>query len=591
MKNLKKVFKKLPKKAMAIFLVMAMTLQYFAPYLEVWAASTDSVSISFRDNYNTEQGYVEYTLDDGANWTKVEENVSGRGITTSGNNFKIRIVAKSGYQVDFAGIVLSLDGTAYSLNNNSNGVAGAITGSNGYQVDSYVKQVNLEAVEFKASNNQGGEDHPVQPGENSFDGKAYLIWSCGNGTCYHYFEKIPNFDNGNSTFYRASDITADNNSSISFDLNASNIGWALKEDFDRFVQAYKSLHLGTINWSTVNPSDIIGDPRNMSEWENRAISSNSCTKPAENASGSEWTAFERCVDDYAFEEGGILPFIKLQPLGEPTYNNSYVSYGDRNFKIVIYNNNYKGVTIGSLDELSYYPSTWNNPFLKRDQYDISGTTKNNPTVIDTILLEKVVKIKEIDVNNFSISKIEALDVPADAVSISKENGEWKLEFSSNFYDNVVFKVTDSNGGESCIQIKRYTVDAWIRFDNNRPVLTADFYFDRTKSYTDFDLTAKIVYKDGTTKNVSLTAKYGIDDGLGNITRAYEVDEENPQYGDKGKGLKKSTFEFALQNGEDRNISRVYLNAEYKGSTASNYAGAYVGSGEGTLANIYQGEEE
>ena len=39
------------------------------------------------------------------------------------------------------------------------------------------------------------------------------------------------------------------------------------------------------------------------------------------------------------------------------------------------------------------------------------------------------------------------------------------------------------------------------------------------------------------------------------------------------------------------ISKIYLNAEYKGSTAEKYAGAYVGSGLGTLANIYTGEEE
>ena len=68
---------------------------------------------------------------------------------------------------------------------------------------------------------------------------------------------------------------------------------------------------------------------------------------------------------------------ELQPVGEPTYNNSYVSYGDRNFKVVIYNDNYKGVSIGSLDDLHYYPTTWVDPFLRRDQYDISAGTNVN----------------------------------------------------------------------------------------------------------------------------------------------------------------------------------------------------------------------
>ena len=215
-------------------------------------------------------------------------------------------------------------------------------------------------------------------------------------------------------------------------------------------------------------------------------------------------------------------------------------------------------------------------------------TKSNPTAIPTILLESTVVIRALNYNSFVIKSIEALDVPEGAVTITKaNNGDFRLVFSSNFYNNVVFKVTDTNGGVSYLQIKRYTIDGWIRFDNNNPVLTADFYFDRNRSYADFDITAKIVYKDGTTKNVDLKATDRIDDGLGNITESYEVDEQS--FG--GKGLKKSTFEYALKNDEDRIISKVYLNAEYKGSTASNYAGAYVGSGKGELANIYQGEEE
>ena len=36
----------------------------------------------------------------------------------------------------------------------------------------------------------------------------------------------------------------------------------------------------------------------------------------------------------------------------------------------------------------------------------------------------------------------------------EEWGEWKLVFSSNFYDNVVFKFTDSDGEISYFQVKR-----------------------------------------------------------------------------------------------------------------------------------------
>ena len=78
--------------------------------------------------------------------------------------------------------------------------------------------------------------------------------------------------------------------------------------------------------------------------------------------------------------------------------------------------------------------------------------------------------------------------------------------------------------------------------------------------------------------------------MGNITKEYEVDEENPEFGPAGKGLKRAVFEYNLDQGEAEKIQDVYINAEYKGSTATNYAGAFSGSGKGVLANIYHGEE-
>ena len=102
--------------------------------------------------------------------------------------------------------------------------------------------------------------------------------------------------------------------------------------------------------------------------------------------------------------------------------------------------------------------------------------------------------------------------------------------------------------------------------------------------------------DGSEKTVTLQPVKGIDDGLGNINwDVYETDEEAGDPNDpnvpKGKGLKKGCFQFALNDGEDREIKRVYMNIEYKGSTSTNYAGAYSGSGKGTLANIYDPEED
>ena len=161
--------------------------------------------------------------------------------------------------------------------------------------------------------------------------------------------------------------------------------------------------------------------------------------------------------------------------------NAYVSYGDRNFKVVIYNSDYKGIsTTADFGGLNYYPASWADQFTRTDQYDVSETDEFHPTYLESILLEDTINIDVLPWNNYQVSTIEALDVPEDAVTITKENNrKFKIEFSSNFYDHVVFKITDTDNEESYVQIKRYTIDAWIRDGNT---LSADFYFDREKSY-------------------------------------------------------------------------------------------------------------
>ena len=80
---------------------------------------------------------------------------------------------------------------------------------------------------------------PYPLGAN-FDGKAYVLWSCGSGTCYHYFENIPDFNDGRSTFYKDTTIKADNDNTKTFDVNAQYKGWALPSSFDFLVNAYTS---------------------------------------------------------------------------------------------------------------------------------------------------------------------------------------------------------------------------------------------------------------------------------------------------------------------------------------------------------------
>lgn len=505
-------------------------------------ADTNKLTITFRDNYTEEQGYVEYSVNDGASWVKVTSNINNQDITMNGDNLRIRVVATGNYGVDFAGISYRENGEQPKMLNDSENasIAGALISSNGYLASSNATTVELESVEFTNNGDNQNENHEEGP----FDGKAYVVWSCNEGICYHYFDNIIVNQDGTSVFYKASEVTDDKNNSIKFDVNAENKFFTSKARFEDWQEDYKTNNnTDTINWNSINIEDLIGP------------------------------------------DG-----IDYQPVGEPYDNNAYVSYGDRNFKVVIYNDDFKGVSIGDLSDLNYYPASWVNPFIRTDQYDISNTTKDNPTIIKTILLEDTINIKNLNYNSFVISSIEALDVPSNAVIVTKVNNEYKIVFKSNYYDNVTFKVTDSNNEVSYFKISRYTIDAKIKFIDNKPTIRADFSFDKAKNYTDFILKAKIIYKDGTSKNIDMTAVYGIDDGLGNITNSYEFDEEtDDEGGNRGKGLKKSTFEYKLSTNEEEKISKVYINVENKGSTSMTYAGAFAGSGKGIVLDLEEGE--
>ena len=548
-------------------------------------------NVTFTGTVN--EGNVTYTIGDATvtasvqnknipNDTKALEIAPTDDITLSGfdvDTMQVKIIDNNPEDPEHVfSMILAVTNNTVHVSNN-----GPLPGNLNFVIEA---KPNNQQNNENTNQNENQENAPIEP---QFDGKAYILWSCsGGGICMKHFNDIPSNDDGKSTFYKDTSIV-DARTGETFNVNAKYKAWSTDAKFNNWVAAYKSYknipENEDIDWSTVKPEDMIGDPIDVRPYEDAAILANACTKD------EPQDVFEDCVNNYAASQGVWVARAQLQPVGEPSDNNAYVSYGDRNFKVVVYNSNFKGVSIGDLSDLNYYPAEWANSFLRQDQFDISDTTKDKPTTINTVLLEKTINIKPLNYNGFAINKIEALDVPKDAVSISKVNGEWKLVFASNFYDNVKFKVTDGNGKVSYFAVKRYTVDAWVNNVNNVPHLYAEFYFDKTKSYTDFDLSAKIEYKDGTTENVKLTPYNKIDDGLGNITEAYEADESNPKYGPAGKGLKKSVFIYKLPNGKtDRDIKKAYVNVEYKGSTEKNYAGAFAGSGKGALANIYQGEE-
>lgn len=168
------------RKILAIILVIALLVP-FIPFKIFAFAQTNSITITFRDGYNSEQGYVEYSIDDGASWVQVTSNVNNQAIVMAGDNFRIRIVANDGYQVDYSGMSYREDtdvaGIPIELRTDTTGVAGGLTSSNGYLSSSSATAVLLEMVEFK-SNDGGGDPIAGGPDDIEFDAKFTKTHMC-----------------------------------------------------------------------------------------------------------------------------------------------------------------------------------------------------------------------------------------------------------------------------------------------------------------------------------------------------------------------------------------------------------------------------
>lgn len=580
MKNTRKVIKKLPSCIVVLSILGTMILSCVEPLLNVSALATFDVVLTFEVADSSDVTLTARGADG-----NVAVGVQGDGLVGIRNgqetfidledtydntriaNGQIEVTCTSDKKCQVTvnipqehGVrVVTAGGTPFKFLRNGE--------EYGFGNDNIVNNTTLEVI---------NDDNVREP----FDGKAYVIWSCKNGgTCYHYFDNISTEE---AMFIPATRVTDDNTDEV-FDVNAELKGFALKNDFEEWVEEYKIYkQIDAIDFSKLDANEVIG-VTDMREYEEMALNDKACTRE-----GKARDEFERCVDDYVAEKGIFTRHANLQPVGEPYFKNAYVSYGDRNFKVTIYNEDYRGVTIGSLEDLSYYPAVWNDPFLRVDAYDISGDSEEETTIIDTVLLESTVNIKPLDINNFAIESIEALNVPKNAVTVTKVDEEFKIKFASNFYDNVLFKVTSTDNKVYYFRINRLTIDVNLRFKDNKPVIESYFYFDNRTSYDDYVITAKIVYKDGSSKKFEMKNAKAIDDGLGNVAYAYELDQEAIENGPSGKGLKVAAYSYALEQGEEENISKVYVNVEYKGSTKTTYAGAFAGSGKGVVLEF--GEE-
>ena len=242
-------------KIISLLLVLVLVFSVILPTINVIAsASTSNLTVTFRENYTTSQGKVQYSLDDGTTWVDVTNDLNNQAINVTGNNLKIRIVAFDGFSIDLTGITYKEDtGDELELNKPENGpIAGGLMGNNGYQVDSNVGSVVLDKVEFREENAPGPGPGPSGPVvidggtlvtgnftyTNSGDGDPADIWlnetEIGVGEPPAASKEYYKDDSGNVTFKFGTFI---NNRITSVIINNTDCSAQLPQTKDEWLEA------------------------------------------------------------------------------------------------------------------------------------------------------------------------------------------------------------------------------------------------------------------------------------------------------------------------------------------------------------------
>ena len=133
------------------FLFLILFVVMFA-FTNVYAASTTSLSVSFREG-SAGKGKVQYSLNDGQTWSDIEQNTNLNNLNVTGDNLRLKIVARDDNTIDWAGI--ELNGAIITEDN----IKDALQSGDGYSVPANVVDASLSNIEFREGENnpQGGE--------------------------------------------------------------------------------------------------------------------------------------------------------------------------------------------------------------------------------------------------------------------------------------------------------------------------------------------------------------------------------------------------------------------------------------------------
>ena len=518
-------------KAISICLVFTLFFSVMMPAISVFASAPDNTG-----DYAYVQINGTTTLENKENASAIDAactngtvTINGTGLYSDGNNMVYvpaggNITITTSPNDNYVGRLTvggQNKGTSTTLENLANNNVPTIVDID-FDEEEEEQNQGQQGNQGQGNQGEGNQGQGNQGGPEAFDGKAYFVWMSGNKVCYHKFTGLTGLKADQSgyemNYVNVTDITDQSGNNGTYTWGQDKANWVLARDME----------------------------------ENGVVKAN-------------------LTELYVFGDGTDFDHgVQLNPTNAKDGENSICSNGDMNFRVTIYRDNYQAVKFGTnASDYTYFPGFWDQTFFT-STVDISGTTKENPAVYESYLLEPTLSFGVGDNSKSNrIKSVKALDVNEKAVSISEVDGVYKVKFNSSYYDHVVFEITTIDGNKYYIMLARMTLRI---MDNFAPGVTdnkliAQLFYPTTNNYDDFEVVATIVSKDGSTKTSTL-----------------EV--ESTENTDGGKGLYGCTYTVGIN--KDTDIG-AYFTVVYKGAlTNENYGGTFSGSGKGVYYN-FEGE--
>lgn len=382
-------------------------------------------SFATTDTSITNNNYFSYTTD-GTTWTKIET------VETISNVTAIKLTLDSNYQLaNHTSIITVTNSATNSLNISE---LTGLTSDSGYTLSGNVDRFEISNIDFfnNSSSGENNNDNNNQQVDHSFNGTIYLTWIANNNFYYHEISGLTTNDPTTLQTISIAEMKADNDNSVIFEIGNS---------YEFCYESFGNL---------IDTNDATGNTYTNSDFNS--------------ATANQKLSMLRELD------------LTIDPTGAVSTSNSISTNGDRAFRLAIYTENCKAFTISGSGN---YTINAEDQILTNSTVDLSDSTVSNPAEVNSFILNDSVNIVANNIGSTatSIDSIEAVNVAnSNAITINNTTGQ--VTFNSNFYNNVTFKITDTDNKAYYVKVNRYDMlisDSLVPDDTNNRIYSNVYY--------------------------------------------------------------------------------------------------------------------